>query len=133
MYKRQPKDRTVYDEQLQIKCKMLNATLTWIKKVPVNPTQKDIIRSLQQIGNKAIDLIIAFGGGSGIDLAKGISAFHRKDKNAQYTADEITDSINHKFYKDTVFTDIIALPSTAGTGSEVTPVSYTHLISFSKH
>ncbi len=107
-------------EQLQIKCKMLNATLTWIKKVPVNPTQKDIIRSLQQIGNKAIDLIIAFGGGSGIDLAKGISAFHRKDKNAQYTADEITDSINHKFYKDTVFTDIIALPSTAGTGSEVT-------------
>ena len=107
-------------EQLQRKRKTLNATLTWIKKVPVNPTQKDIIRSLQQIGNKEIDLIIAFGGGSSIDLAKGISAFYSIDKNTRYTIDEITDSIKHKFYKDTFFIDIIGIPSTAGTGSEVT-------------
>ena len=106
-------------EQLQRKRKTLNATLTWIKKVPVNPTQKDIIRSLQQIGNKEIDLIIAFGGGSSIDLAKGISAFYSIDKNTRYTIDEITDSIKHKFYKDT-FIDIIGIPSTAGTGSEAT-------------
>lgn len=106
--------------KLQEKCESSNATLIWIKTVTTNPTQKDIMISLQQIGNKEIDLIIAFGGGSSIDLAKVISAFHSIDKNNSYTIDEITDSIKNKTYKGAEFVDIIALPSTAGTGSEVT-------------
>lgn len=107
-------------KKLQGKCESSNATLIWIKTVTANLTQKDIIISLQQIGNKEIDLIIAFGGGSSIDLAKAISAFHNIDKNNSYTIDEITDSIKHITYKGAEFVDIIALPSTAGTGSEVT-------------
>ncbi len=107
-------------DKLQVKCKTLNGTLTWIKMVPTNPTQKDIIKSLQQIGNKEIDIIIAFGGGSSIDLSKGISAFYNVNKNGIYSADQITDSIKNKYYKNEDFIDIIALPSTAGTGSEVT-------------
>lgn len=107
-------------EKLQDKCESLNGTLTWIKSAAANPTQKDIIMSLQQIGNKRIDIIIAFGGGSSIDLAKGISTFYNIEKNSNYTADEISDSIKNKTYMGRDFVGIIALPSTAGTGSEVT-------------
>jgi len=107
-------------DKLQSKCETLNGMLTWIKSVPTNPTQEDIIKSLQQIGDKKIDIIIAFGGGSSIDLSKGISAFYSIEKNDNYSVEEITDSIKNKKYKDGNFIDIIALPSTAGTGSEVT-------------
>ncbi len=107
-------------DKLQSKCETLNGMLTWIKSVTTNPTQEDIIKSLQQIGDKKIDIIIAFGGGSSIDLSKGISAFYSIEKNDNYSVEEITDSIKNKKYKDGKFIDIIALPSTAGTGSEVT-------------
>ncbi len=107
-------------DKLQSKCETLNGMLNWIKSVPANPTQEDIVKSLQQIGDKKIDIIIAFGGGSSIDLSKGISAFYSIEKNGNYSVEEITDSIKNKKYKDGNFIDIIALPSTAGTGSEVT-------------
>ena len=110
----------LFIEDLQARCKSLNGTLTWIKNVAANPTQRDVIKSLQQIGNNKVDTIIAFGGGSGIDLAKGISAFHSSEKNDKYTIDQIMDSIKKKTYSGGDFVDIIAVPSTAGTGSEVT-------------
>jgi alcohol dehydrogenase class IV len=107
-------------EELQSKCESLNGTFTWIKNVAVSPTQVDIIKSLQKIGESKVDTIIVFGGGSGIDLAKGISAFHNNKKNDKYTVEQITDSIKNKKYMGRKFVDIIAVPSTAGTGSEVT-------------
>lgn len=113
-------DMTSFINKLKSKCEISNGTLIWINNVPPNPTQKDIIKSLNQIGNKNIDVIIAFGGGSSIDLSKGISAFYNIEKNNNYLVDDITDSIKNKSYKNENFIDIIALPSTAGTGSEVT-------------
>ena len=107
-------------EDLQVNCNILGGTLTWIKDVASNPTQRDIIKSLRQIGNKTVDIIIAIGGGSSIDLAKGISAFYDCKKNNDYILDEITDSIIGKKCNINKFVDIIAVPSTAGTGSEVT-------------
>jgi len=107
-------------EKLQAKCESLNGMLTWIRTVSANPTQRDIFYSLQQIGNNQVDTIIAFGGGSGIDLAKGIGAFHSSEKNVKYTIDEVTNSIKNNKYKGGEHVDIIAVPSTAGTGSEVT-------------
>jgi alcohol dehydrogenase class IV len=109
-----------FNEKLKMNCNELNGSFTWIKDVDANPTQKSIISSLQQIGNKKIDVIIAFGGGSAIDLAKGISAFYNSIRNNNYTVEEITVSIKNKSYVDREFIDIIAVPSTAGTGSELT-------------
>lgn len=113
-------DMIDFVEKLQAQCELLKGTLTWIKVVPANPTQRDIVNSLQQIGNNQVDTIIAFGGGSGVDLAKGISCFHCGERNIKYTIDEITDSIKNKKYEGGRYVDIIAVPSTAGTGSEVT-------------
>lgn len=107
-------------EELKMGCEEIKGSFTWIKEVDANPTQISIIRSLQQIGNKKIDVILAFGGGSAIDLAKGISAFHNNDRNNVYSVEEITAIIKNKSYVDGKFIDIIAVPSTAGTGSELT-------------
>lgn len=107
-------------EQLQAKCESMNGIFIWIKAIASNPTQKDIITSLSKIGNRKVDVIIAIGGGSSIDLAKGISAFHSIEKNNTYTIEEITDSIKNKKYRNSEFIDIVAIPTTAGTGSEVT-------------
>ena len=92
----------------------------WIKTIPANPTQKDIIQTLQLIGDTAVDTIIAIGGGSAIDLAKAVSAFYDPQKNNSYTLEDITTGIKNKSYSEGPFIDILALPSTAGTGSEMT-------------
>lgn len=107
-------------EKLQFKCESLNGTFTWIKNVVASPTQVDLIKALKNIGNNKVDTIIALGGGSAIDLAKGICAFHNNKKNDKYTVEQITDSLKNKKYRCEKFVDIIAVPSTAGTGSEVT-------------
>lgn len=95
-------------------------SLTWIQDIDHNPTQASILKSLQTIGNKPIDIIVAIGGGSAIDLAKGISAFYSSSRTKPLTIEAITTSIMNKEYTQGKFIDILAVPSTAGTGSEVT-------------
>jgi len=107
-------------EELKNKCELARGTFVWIKNTAAYPTQSDLIAALQKIGDNSIDVIIAFGGGSSIDLAKGISAFHCINKNSTYTTEQITERIKKKNYQDGRFIDIIAVPSTAGSGSEVT-------------
>lgn len=104
--------------KLKSKCEsMLQGSFIWIKSIATNPTQVDIFNALKQVGNVQIDAIVVLGGGSAIDLAKGISAFH----NLNYNINEITKSIKNKSYRNKIdFVDIIAIPSTAGTGSEIT-------------
>lgn len=61
------------------------------------------------------DLIIVIGGGSSIDLAKAISALY------QYKNENILDLIKNKLYLDNSnHIPVIAVPTTAGTGSECT-------------
>ncbi len=63
--------------------------------------------------DKKIDAFVGIGGGSALDMAKGLSVLN----------------VNHKeaiFYRgfnkfDSPIPDIIAIPTTAGTGSEITP------------
>lgn len=61
------------------------------------------------------DLIIAIGGGSSIDLAKAISALY------EYKNENVMDLIKNKIYlNNNNFIPVIAVPTTAGTGSECT-------------
>ena len=61
------------------------------------------------------DLIISIGGGSSIDMGKAISALY------SYKDDDILDLLKNKKYVDNVdHIPIIAVPTTAGTGSECT-------------
>lgn len=94
----------------------------WLDKCDPNPTPKSISSSLEKIAEFSFDLIIAIGGGSVIDLAKAISAVVNLVKDKFYNEEAIIGIIKNKHYQNNKnFVDIIAVPSTAGTGAEVTP------------
>ncbi len=103
----------------------LTEKITWVRKIHPNPTQRDILNVCNIIRNRnldRIDQIIAIGGGSCIDLAKSISAiypilFISKKMEIDFVTDLI---INKKYTRKDGFINIIAIPSTAGTGSELT-------------
>src|SRR3954453_3391081 len=83
--------------------------------VPSNPTEEAAHAALSLYRDNACDGVIGFGGGSPIDLAKAVAilATH-PEPLARYAAIEgglgrITDRV----------APVIAIPTTAGTGSEV--------------
>jgi alcohol dehydrogenase class IV len=83
--------------------------------VPTNPTESALRDALSLYREKGCDGVVAFGGGSPIDLAKGVAlmATHPGELE-QYAAilggvGRITASV----------APLIAIPTTAGTGSEV--------------
>ncbi len=83
---------------------------------------KEIIRKIKIFSP---ELIIAIGGGSVIDYAK-IS-------NALYEETDIEDKVFNSSYKTKKFTKLLAIPTTAGSGAEVTAnaVIYINKIKYS--
>lgn len=100
--------------------KVNEGAIFWLDKAIPNPTQADVIESIESIGDFQPNEIIAIGGGSSIDLSKAISAFYYLLKDG-VTAEKITEVIKSGAYRENNKNiDIIAIPSTSGTGSEVT-------------
>ncbi|WP_342471419.1 iron-containing alcohol dehydrogenase [Metasolibacillus sp. FSL H7-0170] len=78
------------------------------------PTNLDVEEVLKSYSNKDIYVVIGLGGGSCIDLAKMVAFMLNTDQPLD------------TFYHHTIdfeVTPIIAIPTTAGTGSEVTGVA----------
>ncbi|MDR2054739.1 MAG: phosphonoacetaldehyde reductase [Desulfovibrio sp.] len=95
--------------------------LIWVDHVTPNPTQMNILDSLKKIGSKEPTWMVAVGGGSAIDQAKGISASYDLFKGKVPSLEDITAMIKQKTYlKNLRPIPICAIPTTAGTGSEVT-------------
>lgn len=81
----------------------------------INNPSLDNVADGAAVGIKSgADFVIAIGGGSPLDAAKGIAALCTNDN-------EPIDLIEKKLKKP--FLPIIAIPTTSGTGSEVTPYS----------
>ncbi|WP_130862520.1 phosphonoacetaldehyde reductase [Bacilliculturomica massiliensis] len=105
----------------EIKAGVAAGHLAWVDKCPGNPTQQDVYNALMAVKELDPVQIIAIGGGSTIDLAKAVSAFHHLFKDEEITIPLITRALKEKSYTAPhPFIDIIAVPSAAGTGSEVT-------------
>lgn len=95
-----------------------NRLITGIKP---NPSVDDIAQHLNTLRGDRYEAILAVGGGSCMDIAKAISALQGLAGNRDVRYDEITEAIRQKsFFADGKQADIIAVPTTAGTGSEVT-------------
>jgi len=94
--------------------------LTWIKEISPNPTSDDIYNILSN-SKKEYDIAVAIGGGSTIDIAKAcITLFYLKDLKL-LTREIVLSCIKTKEYLKTRKTILLyAIPTTAGTGSEVT-------------
>jgi phosphonate metabolism-associated iron-containing alcohol dehydrogenase len=90
-----------------------------ISNVKSHPEFVDIEKIYNQAHQNQFDLIIAIGGGSVMDTAKFI-AVHNKNKEYQFVKSLTKGEIEEKNYK---VIPIISIPTTAGTGSEVSPYS----------
>lgn len=93
---------------------------TWLDENYANPTHIDVINGVKKIGTKP-EKLICIGGGSAIDLGKGISALFDYISSGNDVPDDVSEYIQARGYADNANTiPIIAIPTTAGTGSEVT-------------
>jgi len=95
-------------------------SLIWIKDINPNPSIRDLQMLLGEIEKLDVDLFISIGGGSAIDMAKALSAFKGYGYEEGLTSSQIKSVISEKKYKNKRFADIVAIPTTSGTGTEVT-------------
>lgn len=91
--------------------------MTWIKKIPSNPTTADLTEVLSQLNGAPVDTLLAIGGGSAIDLAKGVKALYSGQES--YEEEGVVGAIRERRYAEEKRA-LIAVPTTAGTGSELT-------------
>ena len=83
-------------------------------EIKPNPTIKNVTDGVEACKNSGADLIVAVGGGSSIDTAKGISIVMTNPDRADIKSlNGASDTVNRGM-------PIIALPTTAGTAAEVT-------------
>ncbi|MDE6411582.1 MAG: iron-containing alcohol dehydrogenase [Clostridia bacterium] len=110
-------DKTIYSFGL---CAGLEASLkehgfdyALFDEVVANPTSENVENALQLYKNENCDCMIAFGGGSPMDCAKGVGARFIRPKKSLAKLGGIL-----KVRKKIPL--LIAVPTTAGTGSETT-------------
>tara|TARA_B100001057_G_scaffold497302_1_gene601069 strand:- start:808 stop:1908 length:1101 start_codon:yes stop_codon:yes gene_type:complete len=77
----------------------------------INPKIEDVKRGVEIFNNNSCDLIISLGGGSVMDMAKLINFYSKKTVSITNLNDDIK--------KDDLYPNI-AIPTTAGSGSEST-------------
>ena len=80
-----------------------------------NPTGKNITEGVKIYNNNSCDGVIAFGGGSALDVGKAI-AFMCGQKRPIWDFEDVGDY--WKRAEENKISSIIAIPTTAGTGSE---------------
>lgn len=85
--------------------------------VKSHPEFKDLEVAYNTIHQKEFELILAIGGGSVLDAAKYFSVYN-ETKKASFVTSIIKGKIEKKDYRTI---PIISVPTTAGTGSEITP------------
>ena len=93
----------------------LNVKANIFSDVQSNPTGKNVELGVLNFNSKSHDGVIAVGGGSGMDVGKGI-AFMAGQERALWDFEDIGDYWTRA--NSEVIKPIIAVPTTAGTGSE---------------
>lgn len=87
-------------------------TFEEVSDVKANPRSDDINRTAQALRSRGIDGLLAIGGGSAMDAAKALSVL--------LTHDGRIEDYEGSFKLTHGVLPIVAIPTTAGTGSEVT-------------
>ena len=104
-------------ENDSVLCPILK-NVKWIDSIKSNPSLNEIQKEIDKISSNNIEAIIAFGGGSCIDSAKVISAALSSELDPKELFQIIKDP-NKYLIRSPI--PICAIPTTSGTGSEVTP------------
>lgn len=92
-------------------------------EVEPNPSTHTVYKGLEMFINFQTDTIIALGGGSAMDAAKAIWMFFEHPETSFFGAKQKFLDIRKRTYKITKPKNakFICIPTTSGTGSEVTP------------
>jgi phosphonate metabolism-associated iron-containing alcohol dehydrogenase len=108
--------KRVVESDFTLNSFLISNKISWIDKITPNPTICELQNVISEFKNATFDFIIAIGGGSVIDSAKVISVCINSNNRGFVLKDLLEDStcLNYSI-------PVIALPTTAGTGSEVTP------------
>ncbi|OTG95301.1 alcohol dehydrogenase [Acinetobacter sp. ANC 4654] len=85
--------------------------------VQADPPEHIVLDAVQFAKNKKVDIVLGFGGGSSLDVAKVIAVLAHPQQ--QQTLSDLYGINNAKQPRLPLF----LVPTTAGTGSEVTPIS----------
>jgi alcohol dehydrogenase len=92
------------------------------RELEPNPSCDSIDRGARIARESRVDVIIALGGGSALDAAKGVACLRDEAKEVWQNSGGIRDYL----FREKTFlrrsTLLIAIPTTSGTGSEVTNV-----------
>ncbi len=109
-------------------CKWANGSqIFWADTIHGNPDLWDVQSEIDRLADCPFKAIVAFGGGSVIDSAKALAVALSTSLVGVTLSELLTRPEIHKNAKPV---QLYAIPSTAGTGSEVTPFStiwdYTH-------
>ena len=91
-----------------------------VSGIPAEPDMDDVARIMEALKESQSSEVVAIGGGSVLDAAKAAWAAYQTglDVTELFGANRITEKFPGKEFRR-----IIAVPTTAGTGSEVTPYS----------
>ncbi len=101
-------------DKIKLLCHSVENVFTNVKS---HPEFKDLEEAYEVIHKNEFELILAIGGGSVLDASKYFSVYNDSKK-----ASFVTDIIKGKLPKENYKTiPIISVPTTAGTGSEITP------------
>ena len=92
-----------------------DAEVTWFDRTPPNPTEAAVLEATEMFRVAGCDGIVAIGGGSSIDLAKGVAliATHPAPLVDYAAVNGGVERITARVART------VAIPTTAGTGSEV--------------
>ena len=94
--------------------KKANIEYTLYSEIKPNPTIKNVLDGVEACKQSGADLIVAVGGGSSMDTAKGISiVMTNPDRSDIRSLNGLSNTVNKGM-------PVIAIPTTAGTAAEVT-------------
>ena len=97
----------------QLKHSLERRRTVYFGEFELNPKIEDVQRGIQLYNELAPDAVVAFGGGTAIDLAKMI-------RGLASHGGEIDEVLGGKLSQTLGRTPLVAIPTTAGTGSEAT-------------
>lgn len=110
----------LYDRVKELLSQKEIQTVHFDEVVP-NPTIQGIEKAIRIVKSHSVEVVLAVGGGSSIDTAKAISLFYQPEKIDWTNAYEnFTSPFAEYEAVSTPILPLITIPTTAGTGSELT-------------